>query len=184
MSPAESLMTVRTAEPKHQLQRSWWRQHAVKASVKLTRHACIHTRLLSSHVKRPLTSTELHFLCSLPPESQNGNTKLTTTFIQLNYPHPACQCRPPSFLTDGFSSLVLTFPFRSPQNFMICFNRQHKKRAEVSCNLPQMQNILESWRKGLCVTWVGVLMHHDTISGGKHHPYMCLALQTHVLSLV
>lgn len=134
-------MTVRTAEPKHQLQHSWWRQRAVKASIKLTRHACTHTRLLSCQVKRPLTSTELHFLCSLPPDSQNGNTKLTTTFIQLNYPHPPCQCHPPSFLTNGISSPVLTFPFRSPQNFVIYFNRQHKKRAEVSCYLPQMQNI-------------------------------------------
>lgn len=105
-----------------------------------TDKTCMYTH--TSPVLSCQEAIDLHWAALpvfLPPESQNGNTELTTTFIHFNY--PPCQCRPPSFLTNGISSPVLTFPFRSPQNIVIYFSRQHKKRAEVSCNLPQMQNI-------------------------------------------
>lgn len=137
-----------SVEQINQLQRGWWIQHAVivtcishiskrHPSNRQDAHTHIYTHmagLLSWRVKRPLTSTELHFLCSShqSPKRETLSWQQPSS-LSFNHPPPPVNVLLPHFFLTAFPPpLTLASPSDQPTSF------HSSEEREVSYDLPQL----------------------------------------------
>ena len=132
----------------NKLQRGWWIQHAVIVTCishiskrhpsnwqDAHTHIYTHTAgLLSWRVKRPLTSTELHFLCSSyqSPKRETLSWQQPSS-LSFNHPPPPVNVLLPHFFLTAFPPPVtLASPSEQPTSF------HSSEEREVSYDFPHM----------------------------------------------
>lgn len=132
--------------------------------------------LLSWRVKRPLTSTELHFLCSSrkSPKRETLNWQQPPMAVLWPSSSSSSQCLPPSFW-------LVEFPPQHPLSVqsravLQCqrFDLFQRTYEETWCLLKLPSHVGTLPTNWQCVMWVGFLILGDAVVTGKHHLYCAL----------